>query len=383
MKVRINHSKFAKALSYTSKAVSQKPNIPILSNVLLEASENSLKLSATNLDMGIRMWIPVQVDEPGSITVNAKYIADYISATASNSESVALELDNSVVKVMSETSKGSFATILSDEFPVLPSLQETPLFSIDSIEFTRSMDKVSFSCSTDLSAGRIQQSGVLFEFDESKKTVSFIGLDGFRLSKRECEVKNLKKDISKDEIIVPAKHLNEFVRIVQDNSDAENIDVYLSENGSQIILTCNDIEFSIRLLEGPYPEYKKIMPDSSSFTFEVNKSELEDAIKVTNTFARGNLGNKTFFDFDVETGIVTLSSAVAEVGEGETKISVKDPVGESDLKTAYTLRYLQDVVNHIEGDKIIFETKGALAASVFKDNDDDKYIHLVMPMRRE
>jgi len=385
MKITLNHGKLAKAFLYSSKAVSQKPNIPILSNVLLNIENNSLRLSATNLDMGINMWIPGQVESDGKVTVNAKYISDFVSATSSSSakDNVNITLDENVVVVDTEKSKASFNIIPADEFPVLPQVSEKPIFKIATGEFVKSMDKVLFACSTDLSAGRIQQSGVLFEINKEANEVFFIGLDGFRLSRRVSPVKDLAEDINKEEIIVPGRYLSELVKIISDYSKVEFIEVYLSESSSQIIFKFDDVEFSIRLLEGPYPDYKRIMPETHNFNFEVKRKDLEEAIKIANTFARGNLGNKTLFDFDLETSKIMLKSAVAEVGEGETEVIVSNAEGESDLKTAYTLRYMQDVVNHIEGDTILFETKGALAASVFKDKNDAQFIHLVMPMRRE
>lgn len=382
MKITLNHSKLAQALSYTSKAVSLKPNIPILSNVLLEVKNNTLKLSATNLDMGINMWIPGQSKADGSTTINGKYIADFVSA--SSGDRVDLEVEGNNLLVQTEHSNAQFAVMEAKEFPVLPAVGEKPIFKIEKDEFVVSMDKVLFACSTDMTAGRIQQSGVLFDINKEKgDVVSFIGLDGFRLSKRDSAISEFDSSLEKSEIIVPAKFLSELVKILADYNDVETIEVYLSESGSQIIFKFEDIEFSVRLLEGPYPDYRRIMPDSSSYTFEVKKSELENAIKVVNTFARGNLGNKTLFDFNLEEHKVTLVSTVTDIGEGKSEFVVSNVEGESDLNTAYTLRYLQDVVTHAKGQDIIFETKGPLAASVFKDKADSKFVHLIMPMRRE
>lgn len=382
MKVTLKHSKLSKALSYASKAVSAKPNIPILSNVLLKAEENSIRVAATNLDMGINMWIPCSIEADGSTTVNAKYISDFVSATSTD-ENLNLDLDGTTLNVKTSKSKANFTTILPDEFPVLPKLAEKPIFTIAVHDFVESMDKTLFACSTDLSAGRIQQSGVLFELYKEINEIHFIGLDGFRLSRKVAQITNIDTEIEKSEIIVSARYLNELVRILSDYPEVENLDVYLSESGSQIIFKFEDNEFSIRLLEGPYPDYKRIMPDDFLFGYEVDKKELEGAIKIINTFARGNLGNKTLLDFDLENSEIRLKSAVAEVGEGETEVTVTNPTGESDLKTAYTLRYLQDIVSHSTGDKLIIETKGPLAATVFKDNNDPRFIHLIMPMRRD
>lgn len=381
MEIKLNHLNLAKSLQYTSRAVNAKPNIPILSNVLLDVSKNGLKLSATNLDMGITVWIPGLVDKEGKITVSAKFISDFVSA--SSGDNVELKLDGSVVTVKTDKSKANFNTIAATEFPVLPEISEASLFKISAKEFQVSMDKVIFASSTDMSIGKIQQSGILFEFNKEDSEVVFVGLDGFRLSKRDTKVKELPEELPTEQIIVPAKYLSEVSKIVSDYVDLDEIEVYLSKNKSQVIFKFEEIEFSIRLIEGPYPEYKRIMPDSASFTFEVKRGDLEDAIKVVNTFARSNLGYKTLFDLDLENSVIRLKSIVAEVGENESVVEVKEVTGDSDLNTSYNLKYIQDVVSHIKGDTIIFETKGALAASVFKDKADARFLHLLMPLRRE
>lgn len=379
MKITLNHEKLSKLLQYTSRAVSAKPNIPILSNVKLDVAKNDLKLSATNLDMGINVWIPGVVETEGSVTVSAKFLADFVSA--SSSDNVEIELKETMLSVKMEKSKAQFNTIPSNEFPVLPKLPEKKFFSMESEELMKSMEKVLFSCSTDTSPGKIQQTGVLFEID-SENEISFIGLDGFRLSKRTSAATEVDTGATSNQVIVPSKYLAEMVKILND-MDVKTIDVYLSENKSQIIFKIEEIEFSVRLLEGPYPDYKKIMPDGASFTLEVQKSELESAIKVISTFARSNLAYKTLFDLDVENKTVSLKSSVAEIGENETSFPVESIEAESDLNGAYNLRYLQDVVTHVDGDVLKFETKGPLAASVFRDLSDEKFVHLLMPLRRE
>lgn len=381
MKVTINHKRIAQALNYASKAVSTKPNIPVLSNVLLKADDNGLHLSATNLDMGISMWIPCQVEEKGEITVSAKFIADFVSVASG--ETVELVLNKNVVDVKTKTSEATFNTIAAKEFPVLPSISEEKSFSINAHDFIVSMNKVLFSCSTDLSAGKIQLSGVLFDVDTEKSTVDFVGLDSFRLSKRTVPIQDLKKENLKDEIIVSARYLQELVRILQDHENVERLDVFLSKNKSQIIFSFDDVEFSVRLLEGPYPDYKRILPDDFSYTFEIPKGDFEQAVKVVNTFARSNLGNKTFLDVNLEKSEITLKANVSDVGENETSVHVEKIDGPSDLNTAYNLRYLQDLVSHVTGKTIIFETKGQLAATLFKDKADKDYLHLIMPLRRD
>ena len=381
MNISLQKSKLSKALIYTSRVVSSKLNIPILSNVLLKIQKNILTLSATNLEMGIVLWIPSEVVSEGSLTVNAKYISDFVSATSEESIDLILSGNNLISKT--ESSEAKFSIISAEEFPILPKVSGEPIFIIKKDILKEALTKVIFACSTDLSSGRIQQSGVLFDINREESKVDFIGLDGFRLSRKTSEVTSLKSEITREEIIVPAKYLGELLKILGDFEDVNEVEVYLSENNSQLIFKFAEIEFSTRLLEGPYPEYKKIMPEETSFSFTFKKSDFENSLKIVNSFARGNLGNKTLFDFEIENSSVTLKSSVSEIGEGRTVIKIEVIEGESDLNTAYTLKYLQDFINHVKGDDIVYETKGPLAPAVLKDSKDENFIHLIMPMRRD
>ncbi|BCX13648.1 MAG: DNA polymerase III subunit beta [Candidatus Dojkabacteria bacterium] len=381
MKAKINQKKFGMALSYAARSVSSKPNIPVLSNVLLEVKDSGINISATNLDMGINMWIPCNVEEEGSTTVSARFIADFISA--SSGENVEIELKGNMLHVKTNSSEADFLTIDSSEFPVLPEVKGEPLFTINKHDLLISMNKVLFACSTDLSVGKIQLTGCLFNIDKNAQEIEFVGLDSFRLSLRKSKIENLSINDENLEIIVPARFLQELSKVLSDHENVEKLDVFLSENKSQIIFVFDDISFSIRLLEGPYPDYKRILPDDHVFSFEVEKSELDAAIKIVNTFARINIGNKTLMDVNIEKSEISLIANVAEVGNNVTTVAIQKAEGPSDLNTAYNLRYLQDLVNHVTGKFIIFESKGALAASVFKDTADKNFLHLIMPLRRE
>ncbi len=381
MNIRLKHQKLAKALQYVSRSVSSKPNIPVLSNVLLQVNKSGLKLTSTNLEMGINMWIPGIVESEGSITVSAKFISDFVNASLG--ENVELNLDGNLVLVTTDNSKANFNTIPSSEFPVLPESSDTPLFKIKASELLQSLDKVIFSASTDISVGKVQQSGVLFNLNKENSEISLVALDGFRLSKRDSKVKFGEEELSDTELIIPSKALSELQKILLDLIDLDEIECFLSQNKALVIFKFEDIEYSVRLIEGPYPDFNRIMPDSYSYTFEVNKNELDSAIKVVNTFARSNLGYKTLFDLDLENSVIRIKSVVSDIGDNESVVKVESLEGDSDLNSSYNLRYISDIVSHIKGDTIIFETKGPMAASVFKDKSDPKYVHLLMPLRRD
>jgi DNA polymerase-3 subunit beta len=378
MLITLQQAKLARALSYVSKSVSAKPNIPVLSNVLLEVDKGTLKLSATNLDMGINMWIAGQVQMEGKVTLAARTFNDFIQESSDGK--VTLELNDNVMTVKTDKSSAEFQTISADEFPILPKVAGEPVFTINSESFVKGLAKVIFACSTDNSPGKSQQTGVYFELSSEDNTLTLVGLDGYRLSEKKIKIKrNTASDFN---AIIPARSLQELTKIIQSEPELDTVDVYVNQTKSQALFKFNEIEFSIRLLEGPYPEYKKVLPQAPEYSCEISKSELEQGIRIINTFARSVLGNRTDFDVDPDSGQLTLRSTVTDLGKNETEVKVVNPTGDL-LKAAYNLRYLSDMVAAIDGDKIKFETKSPLSGAVFLDMEDPDFFHLIMPLKRD
>lgn len=379
MKIKIQQARLSKALNYAARAVSNKPNIPVLSNVLINVKKDRMSLAATNLDMGIHMWIPGVSEMDGSLTASGKFLSDFINVAGG--DKVELELKNDVLYVATDSSKAEFQTIPPSEFPVLPKSEGEPFFTINTAEFIESMDKVLFACSTDVTTSRIQFTGVLFELSEKKpNSVDFIGLNGFRMSRRTTAIERSSEDAH--QLIVPARSLQELIRILN-TEDVEQVEVYLSESKSQIIFKIDDIEVSIRLLEGPYPDYKAAIPTEHAFSFDVNRDELEHALKIVQTFARSSMGNKVNWDLDIEKSELTMHTEVTDLGRNETKLAVQNASGSSDLKDAYSLQFLLDMAQHMNGDVVHFETNAPLSAAVFTEKKDKNFMHLIMPVQRD
>lgn len=378
MQITLPQSQLAKALNYTSRAVSVKPNIPVLANILIEVAKDSLHLGATNLDMGINMWIPGQAEAEGRVTVSGKLLADFINAADGASVDILLEGDT--LQVITDNSRADFQTIPATEFPVLPKVKGDPVFVLKSSDFADSVAKVAFASSTDFITSRIQYTGVLFSFEpDNAEQLTLVGLDGYRLSRKQIQVK--RAETNGLEIIVPAKSLQELVKIVQTET-ADDVEVYVNDNRSQAIFKIGDIEVSIRLLEGPFVDYHKAIPAECAYEFDVSKVELEAAMRVVNTLARTVQGHRVDWDLDLETAVLTMRSH-AELGKNQTKLKVEGVIGSSDFKAAYSLQFLMDMVSHMDGDNIHFATNGPLSAAVFTDSQDPAFLHLVMPLQRE
>ncbi len=379
MKITLTQERLSKALNYVSRSVSTKPNIPVLSNVLLEVEEDDLKLSATNLDMGIHMWIGGQADSSGKVTVSGKFISDFISAGGSGK--VVLQMTGEKLDVKLPTASADFQTISAEEFPVLPKVTGEALFTVDAKELISSLQMAIFASSTELATSQIQFTGILFSLAEGANgSVKLAGLDGYRLSETRLSV---ERDAGKaHDIIVPARALQEMLKILS-SEGSQKVSVYLSESKSQIIFTFDQIEFSIRLLEGPYPKYDQIVPKQTSFMFDVVKSELEQALKIVNTFARNLQGYRVDWDLDIETSTLTMRSQVPNLGVNEAKVQLKNVTGATDLKNAFNLMYLIDLTNHIPGEIIHFETNSPLEPAVFTSKEAKGFMHLIMPLQRD
>lgn len=376
MKISLIQENLAKALLYINKAVSSRPNIPILANVLLETEKGKLKLSATNLDIGISTWIGATVAEEGKITVSAKMLSDFVNSLKSGK--IELLQHNQTLVVKSVDNIAEFYIIPAEDFPRVPQVEGDPLLEIDSTTLSETFTKTAFAASNDES--RPVLTGLLFK--GSKKRLTIVGVDGFRLSKKEIM---LEEDLGSKEFeeIVPARAVSEVESLIKDMTGKnDKVQVYLLGNKNQMLFKIGDVELSTRLIEGKFPEYDNILPKDYKFECKVEKAGLNDMLKVVSIFARNVVGNKTKFKIDGSESKLKLSTSVVDIGNNESEIAVKELDGE-DFETAFNVKFLQDMVNTMTSEIITFQTNGPTAPGVFLDPKDKNFIHVVMPMRVE
>lgn len=379
MKLKIRQEQLNKALTYVAKAASQKPNIPVLSNILLTVSKDEMLLSATNLDMGINMWIPAVVEDEGKITASAKFLNDFIAAAGG--DRVDINTKNETLVVKSENAAAEFQTIPATEFPILPKAEGAPFMSMNTVDFVEALESVMFACATDVTTSKIQFTGVLFDLDAAKPDkVTFVGLSGFRMAKKSTKIE--REGSESAQLIVPAKPLSEFVKIAA-AEESDKVNIFLSPNKSQVIFQLENVEFSVRLLEGPYPDYKSVVPTEHNYSFDIARVDLEKALKIVSTFARSAFGSRIYWDLDLETSTLLLHTSVTDLGKNEVRVPVSNASGVNDLKDAYGLQFLTDLISNISADSIHFETKEPLLPAIFTTPSDESFLYLIMPMARE
>lgn len=365
MQATVFQENFHKALSFVSKTVSTKTQLPVLSNILLEAGNGKLTLSATNLETSIVFWIGATVEKTGAITVPARLLTEIISSVSQ--EKINLSLEKNLLRVSAGTSEMTLSGIDAKEFPTLPSVGEKADMMLGREEFDRALSFVGIAASQD--EGRPLLTGV--RLVEKGKGIEMVATDGFRLS-----IKHLPKISGVGEgVIIPARSFSEVLRLAEEEK-TENIEVFVNQERNQVVFLFPHAQLATRLIEGEYPAYQKIVPAAFLTTIAVGKEDLTKAVKLASIYAR-EAANIIKFNYEEKDLLVSASSA--QLGENKTTVSVQKE-GEGG-EIAFNARFLLDLLAVFPEEEIAIELNGPLSPGVFKPTKDDSFLHIIMPVR--
>src|SRR3989344_8514666 len=331
MEFTIIKQDFAKSLSIISRNSSQRPNLPVLANLLIEAKDSTIRLSATNLEIGISLNINAKVISSGKTTVPAKILFELISSLGG--EEINCALDNQAFKIKSNKSSTSLTTIDPAEFPSIPKSAGKETFKIGAEKLAGVIFKTTFASAIDES--RPILTGVLIESDGKK--VFFVATDGYRLSFSKLDIPT-----PQFKTVIPSRVLSEVGRIAKDNPQ-DSVEVFLANESNQIIFKFGKIEVVSRLIEGEYPNWQKIIPESFTSKAQTEKDSLLESIKLSAIFAKDS-GNVIKLKFEKDRLIILANTK--EIGEhiGEIPTKLDGPGGE----IAFNYRYLIEILSNIE-----------------------------------
>lgn len=368
MKLSILQENFSKGLITASRSVASKPSLPILANILLETEKGQLKLSATNLETGINLWLGAKIEKEGKITIPAKILTEFISSLPPGK--IDLEVRQTNLFVSSGLFKASFAGASASEFPKIPTFEEKPILVFKKEFFSPALSQVAFAAASD--EGRPVLTGVLLK--KEKETISLIATDGYRLSVKKAKATTMNLE---DNLLIPAKTLLEVSRIIQEEKgDEKEVKIALSKEKSQVVFALNQIEISSRLIEGEFPDFEKIIPKETTIQAVFDKEEFLRGVKIASIFAREQAN---IVKLKIEKGNLKISAEMSQIGENESQVEAKTK-GEP-LEIAFNCRFLLDFLNSCSQEEIVFESSGALNPGVFKGVEDDSFLHIIMPVR--
>jgi DNA polymerase-3 subunit beta len=374
MKVTVLQENLARGLSIVSKAVSPRSTLPVLANVLIASDEGRLRLSATNLELGITCWIPARIDEEGSTTVPARTFNDLVSTLPGDQVNLKLDVKTQTLNVRGGTSTNDIKCIDAQEFPPLPVPDLNGAVQINSGDFREMIHQVAFAASTD--EARPVLMGVLVQVDKDNLTMA--AADGFRLSVRKAILSSpTPAPVS---AIVPAHALKELARVATDGE--QPIYMVLPKGRGQVVFRVKDVEVVSQLIDGTFPDFQQIIPRKYNSRTLVSTSSLLKACKQAEIFARegsnvARLNIKTA-QGEMQPSEVEISATSEETGKNET--IVEATVDGSGVLIAFNVKFLREVLEVIRSPNVALETSAANAPGVVRPVGDDDFLHVIMPM---
>lgn len=364
MKFSILQQDLLPALQSVSRCVGVHSTLPVLDNILLSVEGKKLKLSATNLEIGVIKNIAVEADLEGEVTVPAKTVVELVSGLGSNK--IQFESSNEILSVECGKLKASINGMSAQEFPAIP-LAEGKGINFPKEVFL-SCAQVLFAAAVD--EGRPVLTGILTETKGEK--LDFVATDGFRLAHLQV---NTPKNQAQFKSLIPKRTFEEVLRIISEEN-LEQINISTSQNQNQIVFSLGQTTLSSRLIEGQFPTWEKIVPTKAVCRAIIDRDELLKAIKLAAIFAK-NEGNIVVLD--VQKDKLVLSSQAKELGSQENE--VEGEIEGEVLKIAFNTKFLLDVISITPSQQIIIEFSGPLSPALIKPMGTEGLEYILMPVR--
>ena len=375
MKLTCTQENFSHGLGIVNRAVANRSTLPITQNVLLTTDKSRLKLSATNLEIGITTWIGGDVDDEGAITVPARLLSEFVNSLPSGNISLELMPGTGVLELKCGNAEARINGADADEFPPIPAVDEGVGARIEQGILKRAIARVAFAAATEES--RPVLTGVEVRLSAANFTVA--AADGFRLA---VQHGSLMEQVDQDvEVIIPARTLTELGRLLGNQTDS--VEILMTPSKGQILFRLPDIELVSQLLQGTFPNYDQLIPQGYQTRAIFDLSEFLRATRSAAIFARdgSNIIRVEVIPEDNGSpgGKALISAKSEDVGDNNDQINVESIEGD-ESKIAFNSRYLQEVLAVFERGQIALETTTPSSPGVFRPVGSEDYVHVVMPM---
>ena len=363
MKIVVNQKNFKKALGVVEKVVAKNTTLPILSNILFKTENGRLILSATNLEIGINYIIGAKIEEVGQVAVPARIISDFIGNISD--EKIILTVKNNVLNINSEHYKTQILGFDAKDFPIIPKIKSKPLATIPIKALRNSLMSVIDSAA--LSEARPELAGIFVSFDNDR--IVFASTDSFRLTEKQFDFKNS----AKQSFIIPRNTVLELARIAGELDG--DIIVNLSDN--QISFSNDDFEMVSRLVDGAYPDYRKVIPDKFVARVLVNKNELEKHIRLAGLFS------SNISDVKIQCAESKMSISARNSDKGEIETGIVSTLKNQPFEISLNFHYILDGLKIMDTEEVILEYTGQGSPLVLKPGNNRKdLVYLIMPLRK-
>ena len=379
MKLSCLQENLAKSLDVVGHAVATRSTLPVLSNILLATDSGRLKLSATNLEVGVSCWIGAKVEEDGATTVPARTLSDLVDALPHERVDLSLAARTQTLNLRCGRFQNNIRGLDPAEFPLLPSLDQASVMRAAADMLKAAINQVVFAAATD--DKRPILAGVLADFSTDAQSgqgkLTLAAADGFRLAVGAMSlVEPVAKPVS---VIIPAKALALLGRT--SNGQQAPVAIHVTPSKSQVLFHLDNVDLAAQLIDGAFPEWEKIVPKGKQVRVVAKSSEVLKACKAASVFARdsSNIVRLTVTPgSDIEPGHVTVQATSAEAGDnvGQLDALVEGPA----IQIGLNVNYVMDAVSAACTEQIALEMTTPSSPVVFRPVGQDSSLCAVMPM---
>ena len=373
MKLSCLQENLNRGLSIVGRAVATRSTLPITQNILLSADQSGLKLAATNLEMAITSWIGAKVKQKGEITIPARLLSDFVNSLPSDLIDMNLPANSRILELKSGHFQAHIHGIDATDFPPIPQIADGITTSIEAANLREAIAQVAFAAATEES--RPVLTGINTEFDGDQ--LNLVAADGFRLAVHKTTLTAPVKE--KTTIIIPARTLNELSRLLGEQE--EPVEITVNEKRSQVLFHLKDAQIVSQLIQGSFPNYSQVIPQSYTTRAVVDLSEFLRVTKMSSIFARDASGIVRLVitpGSELKPGKVTVSAQAEEVGDNVGEVDALTDGEEA--KIAFNVRYLSDVLSVLSQAQVALELTTPSSPGTIRPIGVDNYVHVVMPM---
>jgi DNA polymerase III subunit beta len=365
------------ALNIVERIIGRNLTLPILNNLLLSAEKNKLKISSTNLEIGINCWVSSKVQAKGSITVPARLISEFVNNLPN--KKIELKTKDGNLEIKCEKFKAVFKGLPADDFPLIPKIKNDPLIKIQGNHLRNAFSQVVEMSS--MSESRPEISGIFMKFEDG--SIRLAATDSFRLAEKTLRLdpNSLSKVSKEQSLIIPQRTIQELIRILSEKdglADKQETEAEIVLSGGQALFDLGQTQVISRLIDGQYPDYQQIIPDKTQIQVVVNRQEIINNIKIASLFS-GKI-NDVKISINPEKSLIEISSKDIDIGEHKSQIKTKIE-GKAKVEIIFNYRYLLDGLNNILSDKVVLGLNDSASPVTVRPVGDTSYIYLVMPIK--
>jgi len=371
MKFIVTQPIIFKTLSHLQSIVNKKNILPILSNILIEAEQNSLTLSSTDMDISIKETINCNIIEEGSTTLNAQIMFDIIKKLPENSEVEFISNDGKLLTIRSNVSKFSLSCLPKDEFPIIETeTSNSKRLKVKAETIFTLIDKTKFAISNEET--RYFLNGLYFNVSSKDQTsiLTFVGTDGHRLATSSAETNQFNIEVPG--VIIPKKTINELSKLLSENSSDLEIDI----SSNKVIFYIDNLILISKLIDGNFPDYNRVIPNNNNHDLIINRLNLLSAVDRVSTIANEKSPS---IKFKLLKNLINLSSINNENSTATEDIETNYDGNE--IEIGFNSKYIMDILDNLEGEEIKISFNDNSTPIIAQEQSSSNITYVLMPMR--